>query len=392
MASPSENLYARGFAADAETERALRAGLAGHEARIQRGRLAVALRTLASEPSSKLVFVDLDGVPEPETAARELTAVCAFGTAVIAIGSIDTARLTRALLRHGITDYLVKPISAAAVREASAAALDDLPERTYAGRVVAFAGTAGCGASTLIAAIARGVAAGGRTASVVDLDPVSAALCQLLDATPAGDLATLLATIAARRPDADESRDSDEALGAEPTLHPELLDSVCAPSATPGVSLVAYPPAGPVPESPPPEATCMLLAQLANRAHVVLATGLFDPDVRNAIMEQADARVLLYEPTLASISAAVQCLARLGQERSTTLVQTHPRMRRSALSQAQIHYALAERRPDVVIPFEPALHAAATGEASERPLGKAYRAALRQLVERAVEGPAPLGS
>ena len=392
MASPSENLYARGFAADAATERALRAGLAGHEARIQRGRLAVALRTLASEPSSKLVFVDLDGVPEPETAARELTAVCAFGTAVIAIGSIDTARLTRALLRHGITDYLVKPISAAAVREASAAALDNLPDRTYAGRVVAFAGTAGCGASTLVAAIACGVAAGGRTASVVDLNPVSAALSQLLDATPAGDLATLLATIAAGRPDADESRDSDEALGAEPTLHPELLNSVCAPSGTPGVSLVAYPPTGPVPESPPPEATCTLLAQLANRAHVVLATGLFDPDVRNAIMEQADARVLLYEPTLASISAAVQCLAQLGQEHSTTLVQTYPRMRRSALSQAQIHYALAERRPDVVIPFEPALHAAATGEASERPLGKAYRAALRQVVERAVEGPAPVGS
>ena len=84
MASPSENPYARGFAADAQTERALRAGLAGHEARIQRPRLAVALRTLASEPSSKLVFVDLDGVPEPESAARELTADSGSGTAVIA--------------------------------------------------------------------------------------------------------------------------------------------------------------------------------------------------------------------------------------------------------------------------------------------------------------------
>ena len=158
MASPSQSLYARGFAADAETERALRAGLAGREARVQRGSLAVALRTLAGEPSTKLVFVDLDGTPEPETAARELTAVCAFGTAVVAIGSNDTAHLTRALLRHGITDYLVKPISAATVSEASTTALDDLTEREYAGRVVAFAGTAGSGTSTLVAAIARGVA------------------------------------------------------------------------------------------------------------------------------------------------------------------------------------------------------------------------------------------
>ena len=63
-------------------------------------------RTLAAEPSAKLVFVDFDGVPEPETAARELTAVCAFGTALIAIGSTDTAHLTRALLGQGIADYL----------------------------------------------------------------------------------------------------------------------------------------------------------------------------------------------------------------------------------------------------------------------------------------------
>ena len=54
-------------------------------------------------------------------------------------------------------------------------------------------------------------------------------------------------------------------------------------------------------------------------------------------------------------------------------------MRRSVLSQAQIRYALAERRPDVIIPFEPALHAAATGEAQDRPPGKAYRQALREL-------------
>ena len=187
MASPTQNLYARRFAADAETERALRAGLAGREARILRGLLAVALRTLASEPSTKLVFVDLDGTPEPETAARELTAVCVFGTAVVAIGSNDIAHLTRALLLHGITDYLVKPISAATVREASATALDDLPEREYAGRVVAFVGTAGSGTSTPVAAIARGVAADGRSASVVDLDPASGALSTLLDAAPAGD-------------------------------------------------------------------------------------------------------------------------------------------------------------------------------------------------------------
>ena len=392
MASPSDGLYARGFVTDAATERALRAGLAGHEARIRRGRLSAALRALASEPSSRLVFVDLDGVSNPAAAARELIGVCAFGTAVIAIGSTDTAHLTRALLWHGIADYLVKPISATAVREASEAALDDLPQRTYAGRVVAFAGTAGSGTSTLVAAVARGVAAGGRTAAVVDLNSASGTLSGMLGAEPAGDLSTLLASLDAAAREPGGSHEPGEASDIDPSPSPEQLDGITAPSRTDGVSLVAYPPAGQLPGPPPPEAAVTLLGHLANRAHVVLATGLFDPDARTAIMQQADARVVLYEPTLASISAAVQCLARLGAEHPAILVQTHPRMRTSTLSQARIRYALAERRPDVVIPFEPALHAAATGEARDRRSGKAYRKALRQVTERAVEVPASVGS
>ena len=397
MPPPSEGLVARGFAADAQTERALRAGLSRHEARIRRGRFDAALRTLAAEPSAKLVFVDFDGVPEPEAAARELTAVCAFGTALIAIGSTDTAHLTRALLRQGFADYLVKPISAAAVREASATALDDLPDRMYAGRMIAFAGTAGSGVSTLIAAIARGVAAGSRTASVVDLDPGSVALSTRLGAEPAGDLAALFATLGSDRPDADRPLDPDEQfdpgepVDTDPLVSPELLDSICAPADAAGVSLVAYPSTGPLPQAPSPPAVHTLLGTMANRTHVVLVTGLHDPEARTAIMQQADARVLLYEPTLASISAAVHCLALLGPEHPAILVQNHPRMRRSLLSQAQIRYAMAERRPDVTIPFEPALHAAATGEGHDRPPGKAYLEALRQVMERAIEGPAPVG-
>ena len=398
MASPPQGLHARGFAADSETERALRAGLSDREARIRRSRFDAAIRTLAAEPSSQLVFVDLDGVPEPEAAARALTAVCPFGTALIAIGSADTAHLTRALLREGIADYLVKPLSPAAVREASAAALDHLPEREYAGRIVAFAGSAGSGVSTTVAAIARGVAASGRAAAVVDLNPGSVALPTLLGAEPAGDLGAVLTSLAAGRHDSGgalepgEPADPDEAYDAQPLASPELLDGICSTSRLDGISLVAYPSAGPLPEAPSAPAVRTLLGHLANRAHVVMAAGLRDPAVRAAIMQQSDARVLLYEPTLPSISASVHCLALLGAESPTVLVQSHPRMRRSTLSQAQIRYALAERRPDVVIPFEPALHAAATGAGTERPPGKAYVDALREVAERAVYGPADVGS
>ena len=184
MALPSDSLHARGFAADARTLRALREALAGHKVRVQRGRLPAAIRTLAAEPAARLLFVDLDGVADPEMAARELATVCAAETAVIAIGSTDTAQFARTLFQCGVADYLLKPVSALQIREACAAVFADPAERAYAGRVVAFAGSAGSGISTLVAAIARAIAADGRTASVVDLDPVAARLPGLLGIAP----------------------------------------------------------------------------------------------------------------------------------------------------------------------------------------------------------------
>ena len=385
MARPTGSLYARGFAADAESEKALKAGLAGQEVRIQRGRLPVALRILAAEPSPRLVFVDIDGVSNPETAARELASVCAIGTALIAIGSNNTAHLARSLLRQGITDYLVKPLSAAVIRDASATALDDMPERTYAGSVIIFAGASGSGVSTLVAATARGIKADGRTALVVNLDPISHSISSLLGARePAGSLASLLAEL-----DPGLELDPDEDLAdSETIVGAEQLESVCA-RAVPGISVVAYPRSGPLPPSPSALAVGVLLRHLANQAHVVLVAGVVDPDTRIDIMRQADVRVIIYEPTLPSISTAVHCLALLGADCPSTLVQCHARMRKSTLSPAQIRYALAERRPDIVIPFDTALHAVAVGEKRKRAPGKTYLEAVRQVLERTARGPLP---
>ena len=389
MAAPSDKLHAWGFAADAETERALRAGLTGREARIRRGRLDSALRTLAAEPSPPLVFVDLDGVPQPEEAARDLAGVCAFGTVLVALGSDDTARLTRSLLRNGISDYLVKPVAAATVREASTKALEDRAERSYAGRVVTFVGTAGSGVSTMMTAIAGEVAASGRTTTMVDLDPLAGKLATRLGVEPRGGLAELLAAIEPGPPEAaDDGAAPDAAHDFGPAVARDLVEDVIAAAGT-RISLVAYPLSGPPPAAPPPKGVCALLGQLANRTHVVMVSGMADPEARTAIMRQADDRVLVFEPTLSSISSAVHCLALLGTGYPSLLVQCHPRMRRSALSPAQIRYAFAERRPDVVVPFDAALHAAATGNARARSPGKAFRTALREVVERAIEGSAP---
>lgn len=368
MATPSKPPHARGFAADAQTERALRAGLADYESRVQRGRLAVALRSLASDPASRLVFVDLDGVSEPETAAMRLIEVCAFDTALIAIGSSDSAQLSRTLLQAGMADYLVKPISPAAVRDACAAQTGDPLDRLYAGEVIAFAGSPGSGTSTLLAAAARAFAAGGRTVSVIDLDPVCGKMPVLLDAKPEDGLAAFLHSVG---PGAGEA--------AETHSDPRRIEAIST-AAGPGVSLIAYAPSGAPAPPPSTRQLSALFKHLANRTHVVLVTGLSDPETLPEIMALADARVLLYEPTLPSIGAAVRIMARVGPDSPVTIVQCSTRTRRPALSAAHIRYALADRRPDVVIPFEPAILAASAGKAPRRP-GTAYRKALQRFAD-----------
>ena len=280
MTLPPDSLYARGFAADARTLRALREGLAGRKAKIQRDRLPAALRNLAVEPAARLLFVDLDGVADPEIAARELAAVCAVETAVIAIGSTDTAQFARSLFQCGIADYLLKPVSSLQIREACAAVSASPAERAYAGRVVAFAGSAGSGTSTLVAAVARAIAADGRTASIVDLDPVAARLPGLFGVSPADGLSDLL-----------KSLGSSVSADAEPDIALSQVDDVCAP-ADKGLSLVAYTPVAAPLEPPSSTAVCRLLAYLANRTHLVLVTGFPDGDLRLEIMQRADARVL----------------------------------------------------------------------------------------------------
>ena len=365
MAILPRRLYARGFAADSRTERELRTGLAGHDIEIKRGRFASALRTLAEEPAASLAFVDLDGISEPEEAARRLAGVCSFETVLVAIGSVDTAQFSRALLQHGVADYLVKPVTAAAIREAAAALTEEGPDHLYAGEVAAFAGAPGSGASTLVAALAHGIAEAGKTATVVDLDPVSGKMAGLLDALPRDGLASVLAP-----PGADSGDDPDTRFDTG------LLDGIAAPAA-PGISLIAYPARGSLPARPDMAMLSALFGQLANRTHAVLVTGAPDSAMQLEILRHADMRAVLFEPALASIGTAVRLMAQLGARYPVSLIQCSTRMRRYPLSPAHIRYALADRRPDAVIPFEPALHASATGKRPGRP-GKAYRKALRQ--------------
>ncbi len=320
------------FGVDAKTERVLQEALDGYKkGNVHRGDMAAAIKHLTGVSSPQVVIVDLDGTKFPAGSIHELAGVCEVGTSVIAVGSNDTARLARELLATGVDDYFPKPLSAGEIREALRATLDveGAPPRLHAGRVIAFAG----------------------------------ALPWMLDAEPPAGLEELLGLAASGNP-----------------TGPDMLDGMCA-SAGPRLSVYGYRAGDGVPPAPTPAAVHWLTEQLANRSHLVIVDGMVDPEMLFPVFEDADERVLVYEPTLVSLNHVTHILALLGERREVVLVENHTRARKSALSPRQIRQALAGREPGLTIPFEPKLPAATNRGKPGESLGKKYRKALDRLVD-----------
>lgn len=86
--------------------------------RVNKGGLRNAVQTLSVSSSPHVLFVDLSEASDPLNDINSLAEVCEPGTIVIACGSINDVKLYRDLVASGIQDYLLKPLSADALREA----------------------------------------------------------------------------------------------------------------------------------------------------------------------------------------------------------------------------------------------------------------------------------
>ena len=334
-------LDALAFATDPRSEAALREGLAEcQDAQVWPGNLRSAATALTDGYSPRLLFVDLDQTPYPAGAIYELAAVCDVGTAVVALGSNDTARFSREILLAGVSDYLVKPITAAAVREAAVRSADSAPRSSGEGWLVGFAGTGGSGATTLAAAAALLAAERGRYVSVLDLNRTFPALAFLLDVEPAGGLVDLLSTV------------------ARASLHPEMVDGMRA-ARSDRIAVYGYPWSAVPPPLAPVWAVCELFVELQRRSHLVIVDGMDDPATRHTLLAMVDARVLVVEPTAAGAGSAAHLMARLGPmlgpEWPFALVQNHTRAFKPGAGERALRGAGVAATPDVVVPFEPTL-------------------------------------
>ena len=369
------------FATDPESERALREGLSDHPLpQVWPGDLRTAVATLGAGHAPRLLFVDLDETAYPAGAIHELAGVCEVGTAVIAFGSNPTARFSREILLAGVSDYLVKPLTAEAVREAAGAAAGASPGSASAagasgalptGWSVGFTGTGGSGSTTLAAATALLAAERGRYVSVLDLDRTFPALAFLLDVEPASGLVELLST------------------AARASLHPEMVDAMRA-SRGDRIAVYGYPWSAVPPPPPPAWAVCELIEELQRRSHLVIVDGLDDPATRLSLLAVTDGRVLVVEPTGTGAPAAARLRDRLGPmaapERAALVVQNHTRAFKAKAGAKALLEAGVEAEPDVVVPFEPTLPAVTDRGWPNDRLPKPIRKPLAALADRVLAG------
>ena len=387
------------FATDPDTEAALREGLSDHpDPQVWPGdlRTAMAVLALAGERPPRLIFVDLDGTLYPAGAIHELAAVCEVGTVVIALGQDGTARFSREVLLAGVSDYLIKPITAAGVREAVARTAATAAATPAGGNVAGFIGAGGSGTTTLAAAAALLAAERGRYVSILDLSRTFPALPFLLDVEPAPGLDQLL----------------DAADGAAPD--PEMVDGVRAERSS-RIAVYAYrwSPDLPPPR-PPVTAVGWLLAELRRRSHLVLVDGLHDPGLSAGLLAEVDTRVLVVEPTVGGAARAARTLERLGpavlwwarmaeggaapaspppgpHDPRLVLVQNHTRTFPRDAGARALRAAGIGSPPDAVVPFEASLPETADRGWPKSRVPRPLRKPLGTLLDRILAPPGKKG-
>ncbi len=158
-------------------------------AAVRKGTIRTAIEALGQQRSPKILIVDLSGSELPLSDVNELAEVCEPGVTVIAIGDRNDVGLFRELLNSGISDYLVKPLSAPLVQRSLLSTVDGEArgrQTNRLGRLVAVVGTRGGVGTTLLATSLAWTIANDRRRRValVDLDLQFGSVALALDLEP----------------------------------------------------------------------------------------------------------------------------------------------------------------------------------------------------------------
>ena len=143
------------------------------------GGVASAVRALGGMPCPEFLIVDLSESEDPRADMQSLADVCEPGTVVLALGTLNDVTLYRDLLQAGVHDYLVKPLTAEALRDAVRTAeeaiyfeeeVEEAAPKSDTRQLVCIGVRGGIGTSTMATNLAWLFADQGKKTSLLDLD------------------------------------------------------------------------------------------------------------------------------------------------------------------------------------------------------------------------------
>jgi pilus assembly protein CpaE len=174
--APAPRVSVQAFCETVETAAAVQS--AGEDRRlgkahlkIQMGGMAAAIEAYRSAPTPNVIVLEADSRTDVLAGLDHLATVCDPGTRVVVIGRINDVTLYRELVRRGVSDYIIAPVTTIDVVR-SICNLFSAPEAKSVGRIIAVVGAkGGVGSSTVAHNVAWAIARDLAMDSVVaDLD------------------------------------------------------------------------------------------------------------------------------------------------------------------------------------------------------------------------------
>ncbi len=332
-----------GFIADARSEEALRDGLGEvtvEQLDIRRGGVRAAVAAMQKLATPKVLVVDVSGEDQPLTALGDLAHVVEPDVCVLVIGETNNVDFYREVTRGmGAADYLAKPLTRDIVaRHFSAFLRGKTPaaQATLGGRAIAITGVrGGVGATTLAVNLAWNFGVLMRRHTVlVDPDIQTGSAAFLLNVQPGPGLRVAL--------EAPERLDS-------------LLAERAAQPAGDRLHVLAGEEALAIQPNPAPGAGRVLLDALRSRYNFIIADVPFGPvPLYRDLLDLADQRVLVMEPTLAAVRDTLRLLALpAGEEQAQRAIVVLNRLGiAGGLTRRQVEDAL-KMKVDLTIPDLP---------------------------------------
>lgn len=175
--SPANRWRYMAFVVDAESEAFLKGlpHVPRTEIKVIRGDIVRATRHLSADRSPNILIVDISGIDMAASRVSELAEVCEPAVTVIAIGDKNDVGLYRDLMRAGIAEYIVKPLTLELLTKALTPKSDNrevMRIHHKLGKMIAiFGARGGVGATTLAVNLAWHLAHRyNRRIALVDLD------------------------------------------------------------------------------------------------------------------------------------------------------------------------------------------------------------------------------